>query len=209
MKKKSFRKSLVLSTALLTIVCCLIGFATVFPFGFADFPCFIEYDEQLSCIRTDSNPEILEIDENARIQVFLTVYNVRFAGGGCNYESTASDHLDMTTNVIDLEFVRRGDNLEFNGKTLETGEEFVYTKFWNPHPWTIYRIEFKNHGLTSVCGSDSPPAIYISGSYGNEISPIKAGLVLAFSIILAFVYFRFKRPNEAENENGITDTGAG
>lgn len=200
MKKKSFRKSLVLSTALLTMACCLIGVVTVFPFGFADFPCFVEYDEQLSCIRTDSDPEILEINENARIQVFLTVYNVRFAGGGCNYESTASDHLDMTTNVIDLEFVRQGDNLEFNGNTLEPGEKFTYTKFWNLHPWTIYRMELKNHGLVSVCDSNLPPAIFISGSYGNEISPLKAGVVLVISAFLAFMYFRFRPATEAEKQ---------
>lgn len=172
MEDRSYRQSFLLPIALLITGCCVIGIGTVFPFGFADFPCFIEYDEQLSCIRTDSDPETLEIEENARIQVFLTVYNVRFAGGGCNYESTASDHLDMTTNVIDLEFVRQGDDLEFNGKTLEPGEKFTYIKFWNPHPWTIYRMGLENRGLVSVCDSNLPPAIFISGSYGNEISPL-------------------------------------
>lgn len=204
MENRSFRKLIFLSIVLLTIGCFVIGIGTVFPFGFADFPCFVDYDEQLGCIQFDSDPEILDIDENARIQVFLTAYNVRFAGGGCNYECATSDHLDMTTNIIDLEFVRQGNNLEFNGKKLETGEEFVYTKFWNPHPWTIYRMEFKNHGLTSVCGSNLPPAIYVSGSHGNELSPLKAGVVLVISILIVLTYFRFTSKNNPESQKPST-----
>jgi len=174
---------------------------TVFPFGFADFPCFVGYDEQSSCIQSDPEMDYLEINQNGRIQVFLTVHDVRFSGGGCNYENSNNDQLNVATSVLNLKIEREEDTLKVNGKLVPEGGEFKYTKFWNLNPWTVYRLEIKNRGLTPVCGSSAPPGMYVSGSYGNDISLTKAGIVLLISIALVLGYLYFSPINETKNQN--------
>jgi len=147
MRGKLLRKPLLISILVLIIGCCLLGAGTIFPLGYADFPCFADYDEQSGCIQSDSEMDYLDITQNARIQVLLTVYDVRFAGGGCNYEYSTNDQLKVATSAQNLEFEREGDTLKVNGKLLPTGGEFIYTKFWNLNPWTVYRLEFQNYGL--------------------------------------------------------------
>ena len=188
MKSKPILKPIIISVILLTIGCCLIGVATIFPPGFMDFPCFIDYDIPASCIQADTETYALDINENARIHVFLNTFDVRFAGGGCNYKNSTTDTLAMTTKVMGLNFERKGDILVVNGRVLAKGDKFQYTNFWNPNPWTIYHLEFENKGLVSVCGSNAEQGVFIMWSYGSRFSPIKAGIVLAISIGLVIAY---------------------
>ena len=126
-RSRLLRKPLLISILVLAIGYCILGVGTIFHFGFADFPCFVDYDEQSNCIQSDPEMDYLDINQYARIQVFLTVHDVRFAGGGCNYENSNNDQLNAATSVLNLKFEREGDTLKVNGKLVPAGGENSHT----------------------------------------------------------------------------------
>ena len=204
MKSKLFRKTLLIFILVLTIGCSILGVWTSFS-GILDAvpgPCPVYFDEQSSCIQsyTENGWDYLDKNQYARIQVFLTFYEIHYAGGFCNHEYSNNDRLNVLTSALNLEFEREGDTLKVNGKSVPTGGEFTYTKFWNLNPWTVFRLEFQNNGLRSVCGSSAPSAIYVDGSYGSDISLAKAGIVLVISIAVVFGFLYFLPINKTKSQ---------
>jgi len=130
MNSKSLPKRILLQAILpvflLTFLCFVLGVATIFPRGYGDFPCSIIYDQELKCIRVNSEMDYLDINENARIQVFLDVNQLGLGGGGCDYQSITGNNLSMATGVKKLIFEREGDRLTVNNKVLGSGEKYIY-----------------------------------------------------------------------------------
>jgi hypothetical protein len=163
--------------------------------GFIDFPCFVNYDEVNSCVAaSDGYPGV---DEEKRIQVFLDVSRLGFSGAGCKAEGSFTDVLELATPATSLKFERVDNFLYVNGKELKTGKQFVFTNYWGINPWTIERIEFTNYGIVPVCGGSKPPQIYVIGSYGNQISILKALLLLILCLLIVYLISRHIKRNES------------
>jgi hypothetical protein len=182
------KKAAAIVMLVVSIVLCwrlvLVGIDTVLPQGFIDFPCIAYYDEANSCV-SQEGPLLAEEDQSeARLQVFLTSSEVGFSGGGCYFEGGASNRVEMETPALDLVFERRGEALFVNGKLLAAGDTFSFTKFWDPNPWLVEKVQFTNYGLVPVCGKDLPERLEVIGTTGNEVSLVKGGLVLLVPLAL-------------------------
>jgi hypothetical protein len=175
----------------LSILCCgclaLVGVGTVIPKGFVDFPCFAFYDEANRCANLDNIPQD-EALRDARLQVFLTGTWVDAAGGACYSESVASDRIHLEPSALPLDFELRGEELFVNGEPLAAGETFSFTQYWLPNPWVIETVEFTNYGLVPICGLDVPARVVVIGTYGNELSLLKGGLVMLPVLALVILF---------------------
>jgi hypothetical protein len=184
----------------LSILCCgclaLVGVGTVIPKGFVDFPCFAFYDEANRCVDLGGAPSD-EALQDARLQVFLTGHWVDAAGGACYSESVASDRIHLEPSALTLDFELRGEELLVNGEPLAAGGTFSFTDVWPINPWVIETVEFTNYGPVPICGSDVPARVVVIGTYGNELSLLKGGLVtlpvLALVIVFAVLVARARK----------------
>lgn len=180
----------ILSVVFVLVFLCL-GVGTVVFKGFIDFPCFVYYDETNSCII----PEEMYpgVDPEKRIQVFLDVTRLGLSGAGCHAEGSFTDVLEFRTPATKLKFERKDNLLYVNGDELSPGERFISTNYFNLNPWTVESIEFINYGAIPVCDSESPPQIYVIGSYKNEVSLFKALLIFVVCLTVIFrISYRVK-----------------
>ncbi len=189
---KNSKRIRIVFTAIVALFLCL-GFGTVMFKGFVDFPCFVEYDEVNHCVAAGNWSTTIK--EEKRIQVFLTTSQVGFSGGGCHAESSDNDLLKIQTGIAGLKFERTGNVLLVNGKELKPGENYVFTKFWNLNPWTVYTLEFTNLGVVPICKSTATPQLYVIGSYGNRISFIKLVMTLCICLGVAYLIVNGRKKN--------------
>jgi hypothetical protein len=151
--------------------------------GYIDFPCAINYDETHKCISTHRD------QKNSQIQSFLSVYYAGYSGGGCDYNHTGSNFLNLQTPATDLQLVREKNNLFVNGRIFRTGKEFQTVNIFDWNPWIISRMQFVNLGTVAEC--DSPAdlqSITIVGEYRTETSLVKGICELLVSLT-GFIYF--------------------
>lgn len=158
----------------------ILGASIILLGGFVDFPCFVRYDEAGDCISMEhASGRWDEVQDETRIETFLTTYEAGWSGGGCNHKIVSQDTLEQYTSVGTLTLEREGETLKVDGKTLEKGQSFKRTHvlIWNP--WIIARTQFTNLGVVADCESESPASrLVVIGSYGTQISLIKGGLIM-------------------------------
>lgn len=168
---------------ILIIYTLISGYFTFFRGGAIDFPCFVTYDEKNNCIQVKENTRENK-KTSPRIEAFFTVYSAGWQGGGCYYESSETNFLEIKTSGIKLRLEKINGDLKVNNTILKKNEEFKITKVFTFDPWSIFRLIFENLGLVSNCPVEelkiSPlrETIVIVGSYGTEISFIKGFLIL-------------------------------
>ena len=184
-------KTVTIVMLVLSVLCCgclvLVGVGTVIPKGFVDFPCFARYDEANHCVNLDNAPQD-ETLRDARLQVYLTGGWVDAAGGACYSESVTSDRIHLEPSALTLDFELRGEELLVNGEPLAAGETFSFTDVWPINPWVIETVEFTNYGPVPICGMDVPPRVVVIGTYGNELSLFKGGVVTLPVLVLVIVF---------------------
>ena len=156
--------------------------------GFMDFPCFVKYDQANHCIESHWGRND---KADYKIESFLSTYEVGFYGGGCNYQYTESNVLEIETLVTALHLERNGSRLTVNGKGLEDGEEFRVVKIFNWNPWTVSQMEFKNIGLVTDCNSSpANQRIVILGDYGTTRS-LMGGWSVLFISVSGFIFIHW------------------
>lgn len=165
---------------LYTIATAIPAFADL---GCIDFPCFAYdntyYDETNHCIYEEG----LQHKTRYQIEVFLSTYDANLSGGGCDYQYTENNTLDIETPVTNLRLKREEEILTVNGRVLRNGKEFRTTRILHWNPWIVSWMKFENAGLVSDCGSTSTnQRIAIIGEYGTKVSLIKGISVLLVSI---------------------------
>jgi hypothetical protein len=153
-----------------------------------DFPCFVGYDVNSSCISENMMHGYQNNDQNYRIETFLDSFSAYASGRGCYNGKSETNMLDINPNV---KLERAEEILKVNGAILEPGNEFQMVDFFNWNPWVISRIKFKNVGLVTNCGSTTNPRIVIIGEEGTEISLIKGGL-FSLLVVGGFVFLNRK-----------------
>ena len=174
-------KILRLAFVLLFLYTVVTGVLSFFFIGFIDFPCFVSYDKKNKCVDDEWTGD--KDKTNYKIESFLTTYMAGYSGGGCHYEYSDNNNLNIQTSVTSLRLERNGSSLTVNGKGLDVGNEFRIVKVFNWSPWVISQMKFENMGLVSDCNSPSTnQRIVIIGNYGTRISLVKGLSVLLISI---------------------------
>jgi hypothetical protein len=183
-------KILRLTFVLLFIYAVVTGILSFVFIGFIDFPCFVSYDEKNKCVEDEWTGD--KDKTNYKIESFLTTYIAGYSGGGCHYEYTESNILNIKTSATSLRLERNGSSLTVNGKGLDVGNEYRVVKVLNWSPWVISQMKFENIGLVSDCNTPSTnQRIVIIGDYGTKISFIK-GLSVLFISIGGFIFTQKK-----------------
>jgi hypothetical protein len=177
----------------------ILGALTILWGGFIDFPCFVRYNEAEDCISMENaSGRWDKVQDDARIETFLTTYKAGWSGGGCNHKIASEDTLEQNTSVGTLTLDREGETLKVDGRILGKGQSFKRTHalIWNP--WIIAQTQFTNVGVVADCESESPARrLVVIGRYGTQISLVKGGSILIALIAgLALVNRRLKASRE-------------
>ncbi len=205
MKKKSF---LIVMLILVSIVCtglACLGLWTAMPKGFVDFPCFVNYDEARQCVANDMYGSMVTGED--RMQVFLSTYLLGWSGGGCSYQHTVSDTLQLETPAGQFLLERNDDALLVNGQELAVGDAFRHVNYLNLNPWVEYYIQFTNYGVVNFCESDLPPQMVVIGYYESRLSPLKVVplILILLSTIIVFVVLLVRTTRIARSTRRLPD----
>ena len=163
----------------LMLVYAVVGLSAMVVIGCADYPCYVSFRAEDSCIATFyfDKPQV-ESGEH-RVQAFLTTYDIHWCGGGCHIELSETNSLDLDTSVLRLQLELDGSDLSVNGKELSPGSEFNRVNLLSLNPWVVSRIQFENLGLVTDCDRDDTyQRVVVVGSYGTETSGAKGILTL-------------------------------
>jgi len=176
------------------LICCgVAGVLTLRFHGFVDFPCFVRYDRERKCVEIDPRtiPQWSSGPESAprRIEAFLTVVEVGWSGGGCSYQHSNTDGLELQNPFTKVTLERVDDHLKVNDKNLAEDKEFKRPVPFTLNPWVLADLRFKNLGLVKYCEGNPEERIVVVGEYGTELTPLHGlaflGVLVGTRLILA------------------------
>lgn len=159
--------------------------------GFADSPCSVRLEPLEDCLRARRKGVTPEEARAFRIESWLTSRRAGMIGGGCRYQYSQSNILDLENSVQPMRLERTNGTLNLNGKAFPQGGESSGQALFTLNPWTISRVELRSLGLVRVCDDPSgAERTVVVGTTGSEFAFLKGLFVVTPLVVLLLVLDR-------------------